>query len=324
VNVPELLPNEEVPGALLISVVVPVYNGLLIEELADRVHATLADRSEDYELILVDDVSPDPRVWPLVERLARTRPNVKAVQLTRNFGQQAATLCGLRESRGDVVVTMDDDLQHRPEDLPALLRFSDHDIVIGQLVGRQHHAGRKVVSWVKGHFDYWLIGKPKHIQLSSYRMLARTVVDGMLAIRTANPFLPALMFHVSRDVVGVPVTHSARGTGRSGYTLRKLLYVFSNLIFNNSSLLLRVVGQFGIALALVSLVMAGGVVYHKLAHRVAVSGWASLMATQLFIGGMLLLGMGVVGEYLIRIIESSETRPAYLVRRRVTGIPPPR
>ena len=306
----------------MISVVVPVYNSLAVEELAARVHATLADRPEGYELLLVDDLSPDPRVWPLLERLATARPNVRAIQLTRNFGQQAATLCGLQESRGDVVVTMDDDLQHWPEDLPTLLRLADHDIVIGQLVGRQHHVGRKVASWIKGHFDHWLIGKPRDIQLSSFRLLARTVVDGILAVRTPNPFLPALMFHVTGDVVGVPVRHSARGAGQSGYTLRKLLDVFSNLIFNNSSLLLRLVGQVGIALALVSLVMAGAVAYLKLAHRVAVSGWASLMAAQLFIGGVLLLGMGVIGEYLIRIIESSEMRPAYLVRRRVNASPP--
>lgn len=302
---------------------VPVYNSLRVEELADRVHATLAGGLHDYELVFVDDLSPEPRVWPLLERLARTRPNVIAIQLTRNFGQQAATLCGLRESRGDVVVTMDDDLQHRPEDLPALLRFIDHDIVVGQLVEPRHHLGRRVLSWIKGHFDAWLTGKPKHIRLSSFRLLSRTVVDGVLAIRTPNPFLPALMFHVSRDIVGVPVTHDARESGRSGYTVGKLLYVFGNLVFNNSSFLLRVVGQIGITLSLVSLVTAGVVIYLKLAHRVGVSGWTSLIVAQLFIGGVVLLGMGVIGEYLIRIIESSEARPAYLVRRRAGGVRPP-
>ena len=301
---------------MLISVVVPVYNSLRVEELADRVHAALAGGVHEHEIVFVDDLSSEPRVWPLLQRLASTRSNVVAVQLTRNFGQHAATLCGLRESRGDVVVTMDDDLQHRPEDLPALLRCVDHDIVVGQLVERQHHPGRRLSSWIKGYFDYWLIGKPRHIRLSSFRLLARTVVDGMLAIRTTNPFLPALMFHVSRDVVGVPVTHHARAGGRSGYTLGKLLSVFGNLIFNNSSLLLRLVGQLGIVLALVSFVTALAVAYLKLAHHVGVSGWTSLMVVNLFIGGVVLLGMGVIGEYLIRIIESSEARPAYLVRQR--------
>ena len=304
---------------MVISVVVPVYNSLRLEELADRVHAALGDHGHDYELILVDDLSSDPRVWPLLARLAATRPHVKAVQLTRNFGQQAATLCGLRESAGAVVATMDDDLQHDPEDLRELLRFADHDIVIGQLAGRRHGVVREAASWIKGHFDTWLIGKPKDIRLSSFRLLARTVVDGMLAIRTAHPFLPALMFHVSRDVVAVPVRHHPRGAGRSGYTLRKLLAAFSNLVFSNSSLLLRLVGYAGIALAVLSLVLAGFVVHHRLVHRVAVTGWASLMVAQLFVGGVLLLGMGVIGEYLIRIIEGSEARPAYLVRRRAGG-----
>jgi dolichol-phosphate mannosyltransferase/undecaprenyl-phosphate 4-deoxy-4-formamido-L-arabinose transferase len=299
-----------------VSIVIPVFNSPELDQLTARIQALFATRSEEYELILVDDGSSDPETWPTLERLAKANERVRAIQLTRNFGQHAATLCGLRESHGDVVVTMDDDLQHHPEDIPSLLALAHRDIVVGQLVGRQHGLGRRLASRLKGFFDRILIGKPKNIQLSSFRLLNRSVVDGMLTIRTPRPFIPALMFHVSRDAVGVAVRHGARQGSRSGYTVGKLLRVFGDLVFSNSSLVLRVVGQLGMALAAASVLMALLVVYRKLAHGSAVAGWASIFAAQLFIGGLLLFSVGIAGEYLIRIVESGETRPAYVVRRR--------
>lgn len=300
-----------------VSIVIPVYDSPVLEELTGRIEAVFRDRpGDDWEIVFVDDRSPDPRIWPVLERLARERERVRAIQLTRNFGQQAATLCGLSEARGDVVVTLDDDLQHDPRDIPRLLEHAGHDIVIAQFERKRHSLFRRAASRIKGFFDQVLIGKPKGIQLSSFRLLGRTVVDGVLSIRTPNPFLPALMFHVSRDVVGVKVGHGARQGGRSGYTLGKLLRVFSNLLINNSSLLLRLVGGVGVSFAAISFLLVAVVVYRKIFHGVAVQGWTSLFAALLLIGGLLLVSLGVVGEYLLRIIESSENRPTYLVRRR--------
>lgn len=305
----------------LVSIVVPVYNSTVLDELTGRIEAVFRDRPGDaYEIILVDDFSPRPGVWPALERLAREREAVRAVQLTRNFGQQAATLCGLAEARGDVVITLDDDLQHSPEDIPRFLDLAGWDIVIGQFARREHGLFRRLSSRVKGFFDRVLIGKPGDIRLTSFRMLSRTVVDGVLSIRTPHPFLPALMFHVSKNVTGVEVAHNPRREGRSGYTVRKLVRVFSNLLISNSSLVLRLVGYVGLLFSGISFFMAGLVIYKKLVHGISVQGWASLMAVLLLIGGLLLFALGVVGEYLIRIIEASEARPTYFVRRRL-GFP---
>lgn len=306
----------------LVSVVIPVYNSNVLEELVERIDEVFRGRpQDDYEIIFVDDFSPIPGVWPLLERLVREREAVRAVQLTRNFGQQAATLCGLAAARGDLVITMDDDLQHKPEDISRFLELAGWDVVIGQFPRKEHSLFRRLSSRAKGFFDRILIGKPWNIQLSSYRMLSRTVVDGMLSIRTPHPFLPALMFHVSKHVTGVEVTHSRRSQGRSGYTVRKLVRVFSNLLISNSSLVLRLVGSAGLLFSGVSFLLAGAVIYKKLVHGISVEGWASIMATLLLIGGLLLFALGVVGEYLIRIIEASEARPTYFVRQRL-GFPP--
>jgi dolichol-phosphate mannosyltransferase/undecaprenyl-phosphate 4-deoxy-4-formamido-L-arabinose transferase len=302
--------------ARLISIVIPVYNSPAIDVLIDGIDAQFRDRPDRHEIILVDDASTDPRTWPILERIARSRAHVRAVQLTRNYGQQAATLCGLAEARGEIVITMDDDLEHDPRDLGALLAAADHDIVIAQFEEKQHRWGRRLGSRIKGWFDQIVIGKPKGLQLSSFRALSRSVVEGVVTVRTPNPFIAALMFHISTDVVGVPARHARRHSGRSGYTFRALLRLFSNLIINNSSILLRTVAYTGLFFATVSFGLAALVVYQKLVEKVSVQGWTSLLAAVLLIGGLTLFSLGVVGEYLIRIIESSEGRPTYFVRRR--------
>jgi len=301
---------------VLVSVVIPTYDSPDLEALTSRIEAAFAGRVEELEIVLVDDASPNPETWRTIERIARERPGVRAVQLSRNFGQHAATLCGLREARGDVVITIDDDLQHDPADIPLLLAAAEHDIVIGQLVENRHPLPRRIASAGKGWFDRIILGKPRHIRLSSFRLLSRTVVDGMLAVRTPHPFVPALMFHVSNDIVAVPVTHSRRAAGRSGYTLRKLFRLFSELVINNSSILLRFSAIIGMSFSVVSFALAIFAIYRKLAHGVAMQGWTSLFAALLLIGGLLLFSVGVTGEYLIRIIESSEGRPMYYLRRR--------
>ena len=300
----------------LVSIVIPVYNSPALTELAERIATVFRGREEEYEIVFVDDSSPDRRIWSALETLAQSDAHVRAVQLTRNFGQQAATLCGLREARGDVIVSMDDDLQHEPADIPALLAETGHDIVIGELRQQEASWPRRLASRIKARCEEILIGKPKGLQLSSFRLLRRVIADSMVAIQSPHPLLPALMFYVTRDVVGVPVRHGPRVSGRSGYTLRKLLRLFSNLIISNSSVLLRIAALSGIGVAFLSVAAAAWVVYQKLAHGIAVQGWASLFAAIFLLGGMLLFSVGILGEYLIRIIESSEARPTYFVRRR--------
>jgi len=307
---------ETTAGSPTVSVVVPVYNGPALETLADGIESVLSASGHSYEIVFIDDGSPDPRTWEALQRLSQQREHVRAVQLTRNFGQQAATLCGLSEARGSIVITMDDDLQHDPADIPLLLAQSDHDVVIGEFAKQKQPPLRRAASAAKGVFDRVIIGTPAGLRLSSFRLLRRTVVDGMLSMRTPHPFMPALIFHVSKDAVGVPVRHARRAAGRSGYTLRKLLAMFSNLVINNSSILLRVAALAGMAFAALSFGLAAVVIYRKLAHDISVQGWTSLFAATMLMGGLLLVSVGIIGEYLIRIIATSEAKPTYFVRRR--------
>ena len=299
------------------SVVIPVYNTVgPLPELVSRLAAVFQSMGAEHEVVMVDDGSPNPETWQTLEKLAEAHPELVGIRLSRNFGQQPATLCGIAESQGDYVITMDDDLQHSPEDIPLLAEKRDHDVVIAQFRHKKHNIAKRIASRLKGYFDSLIIGKPRHIRLSPFRMINRATVDGMLAIRSANPFIPALMFYVTKDVVGVPIKHQHRAEGKSNYTFSKMLKVFNNLLIGNSSFLLRVIGYFGILIALLSMMYALWIVLQQLGSTTFVPGWTSVIVSVLFVGGLLLFSVGIIGEYLIRIISGVESRPSYVIRQK--------
>lgn len=298
------------------SIVIPVYNSQAsLITLAERIDKVFTEQvNEPYELIFVDDASPNPNTWPTLQALARENV-VKVIRFTRNFGQQPATICGLQMARGKYMLTMDDDLQHAPEDIPLLLSEKHHDVVIGELKQKKHSVFKKVASLLKSKFDEIILKKPKNLKLSSFRLMNRMTVDGMMRlINTPYPFIPAMMFYVTKDVVGVKVQHFAREEGRSGYSFGRMIKLFNNLLINNSSLLLRLIGNLGLTISFLSFLMAGFFLYKKLFFDIDTVGWTSLIVSLMLIGGLILFSLGVIGEYLIRIINTVERRPVYIKR----------
>ncbi|MFH1144027.1 MAG: glycosyltransferase, partial [Candidatus Eisenbacteria bacterium] len=262
----------------------------------------------------IDDASPNPQTWPTLQRLAAEAECVRAIRLTRNFGQSAALLCGLSAARGDYIVTMDDDLQHPPEEIPRLIAAQEHDVVFGRYRKRRHGLFDRLTSRVKSWFDWLILRKPFHIQHSSFLLLRREVIGGILAVRTPFPLLSPMIYHATRDVVNVEVEHCARGDGRSGYTFAKRLSLFSNLIINNSAFLLTLIGVLGVSVSFLAIFLFLFYLGRRVFFGVGLSGWTSLMLAVLGIGGVLLFSIGVIGTYLVRIIQTSESRPGYVVR----------
>ncbi|OGI04821.1 MAG: hypothetical protein A2Y25_04340 [Candidatus Melainabacteria bacterium GWF2_37_15] len=303
------------------SIVIPVYNtSESLRELTARIKNVFSSViKKDFEIIFVDDASLNPDTWKTLNELTSSEPNVISIRLTQNFGQQAATLCGINIARGNLIITMDDDLQHQPEDIPLLLKEQHHDIVIACFKKKKHSLFKVITSNIKGWFDEKLIKKPKHIRLSSFRLINNVVAQGILQIKTVNPFIPALMFNISRDVVNVEATHQKRKEGKTGYSLIKMMMVFSNLIINNSSLLLKISGLIGIFISLISFCFAIFIIVKKLFFGIPIVGWASVMVSSLFIGGTILFSMGIIGEYLVRIIKNIENRPTYFIRTKIGG-----
>ena len=301
------------------SVIIPVYNSnRSLPELAKRLHAVFAQKmAETYEIIFVDDCSPRPETWKTLQALAEADPNVRTFRLAKNFGQGCALLCGMNKARGKWIVTMDDDLQHRPEDIPLLAAHRTHDVVLARFPEKQCGQFKKLTSNLKGRLDARLLGKPRHITSSPFRLMKRHVVDSILQIRTPRPFIIAMILSVTADVVNADATHETRKYGRSNYTLRNSFSMISNMLFNNSSFMLRSMSVFGFTMASLSILYGIYLVLRRIVQNHVPAGWTSLMVVVLISSGIVIFCLGILGEYIARLIESAESRPTWVIRESI-------
>lgn len=305
---------------MLYSIVIPVYNSAETHELIfTRLKKVFEHINESWELILVDDHSPNPETWPSLQTLASKHSNVKVIRLMRNFGRGPAVLCAMSYAKGDYMITMDDDLQQRPEDIPLLVERQSHDVVVGQFLKKHHSIQQRITSSIKSWVDYVALDKPRHVKLGSLLLMNRNVANAMLSIDASNPFFAALLFYVTRDVVMVPVQHEKRVHGKSDFKFWKRLKQFSLLLINNSTFLPKVLMIIGGGVFAISTFISLYVVYNFFAHDSGVPGWTSLIIVTLMLGGTTILGIGMLGEYLGRIFASTERRPPYLVREAISG-----
>jgi dolichol-phosphate mannosyltransferase/undecaprenyl-phosphate 4-deoxy-4-formamido-L-arabinose transferase len=295
---------------------VPCYNSAdTIAELFARLDEVFRRMGSSYEILAVDDASPDRRTWPAMIAAGRGRP-VRAFQLTRNFGRTAAVLCGMEQARGNWIIVMDDDLQHRPEDVPKLAELGDHDAVVADFPYRERHhsLAQRATSRLRNWLETRVLGKPRHIRMSPFIMIRAEIARMMLMSTQRRPYFPALLLHVTRDLVAVHASHAPRGSGRSAFGLRARLAMFSNLMFNNSTIPLRGVAMMGGVLAVTAVLVGCYLVLARLLSQRYIPGWTSIVVIELFMGGAMLLSLGIVGEYLARIIQLGEQRPLYFVR----------
>jgi len=295
------------------SIVVPVYNsGALLTELVERLEDVFRNTVKaKFEILLVDDGSTRTETRECLDVLTG-RAGVTVLVLTRNFGKAGAVLCGLSHSRGDWVITIDDDLQQRPEDIPELIKLREHDVVSATHSKKHHTPVQRVTSRVKRQFDRWIL--QESAALSPLKLIRRHVVDGMIAVETNRPFIPALIRQVTQDVVAVETAHAPSAYNKSRYTLGQRWAQFSNLLIGNSDMVLSAFAALGYFLALSSLALILVIIARKLFGFPIEPGWSSLMIAILGIGGLQLVAIGITGQYLIRILDISSKKPAYLVR----------
>jgi len=298
------------------SVVVPVFNSSAsLHELADRLDLVFSNYSnETFEIIFVDDGSTVEQTWQSLTELAQTYDPIRAFRLSKNFGQGAATLAGIEKARGHWIITMDDDLQHYPEDIPSLLEHRQHDVVIARFSEKKCTYSKKLFSRLKSALDTRLLGLPKNLVSSSFKVISRRVALEILAINTPRPFMIALVLAVTSDIVNVEVMHGERRYGDSNYSVRRSLSLISNLLFNNSAVILRLMSIFGFSLAGLSFLFGVFLVIKHLIYQSMVEGWASLMVVMLSSTGVVVACLGLLGEYVSRLIETAERRPLYAIK----------
>lgn len=304
----------------LYSVVVPVYNSEhTLEELYNRLKVMFEETMhEPFELILVDDSSRD-NSYAVMERLRAQDKRVKLVQMAKNFGQPAAVLCGCSFAKGDFVITMDDDLQHPPEEIPkmaqVLLEQPEVDCVMGRYENRKHNWVRRLGTWVSVSMTTRMLKKDPDLELTSFRIMRRFLVEAMLKTNTHLPQIGNLLVQESNRIVNVPVHHDARKFGRSNYTFRRLVNDLLYDITTNSILPLIVVRNIGLISFLVSLLLGVFYFIRYFAADTPVEGFTTLVLLILAYNGLILLAIGIIGEYLMHILDEAKKMPHYVIRR---------
>ncbi len=300
------------------SVVVPVYNGAAsLPELCSRISAVFAELGLGYEIVLVDDASADES-WQVMQKLHEDDPRVKVLHLMRNFGQHNALMCGFHHAAGDFIITMDDDLQNQPEDIPRLIEEigKGYDVVIGALDSKKDSYPKNLASLFIRNLIRVIFGMPKEVKLSSLKIMTRSITEEIKTLRTPYPYISGMLFTLTRNVVNVPVRHEERKYGRSTYTMKKLFLLAFNLIINYTSLPLRLLTSVGIAVSLLSFFMGLYFILKKVMMDYILPGWTSVVVLLAFFNGLLLAILSIIGEYLARIIGEVSNKPQYVVREK--------
>ncbi len=298
-----------------LSIVSPVYGckGCL-EELVDRIALALGSTDRVFEVILVDDSSPDD-AWSRIVELARTRPWLRGLKLSRNFGQHYAIAAGIERSCGDAVVVMDCDLQDPPEEIPALVARLGNgaDVVFAQRTDRQDSLAKRFTSWAFFRLLSWLTGVRQDHTTANFGAYSRKVIDVINAMPERDRCFPLMVKWTGFSTINVEVDHAARKSGKSGYSFRKLLRLATEIVLSYSDKPLRLVVRVGLAFAAIAFGMVGWTLFRFVEGDTQVAGFTSIIASIWLVGGVIISCLGILGLYLGRLFIDTKRRPYYLV-----------
>ncbi len=305
-------------SAPYLSLVVPVYNeSENLPELLDRLGTVAEALGKPYEIILVNDGSRDASL-EILRSAAAEHPHLVVVDLNRNYGQHAAVFAGFEIARGEVIVTLDADLQNPPEEIPKLVTTLEQgfDVVGSVRVAREDSLFRRLASRLVNRMMAWTTGVKLHDYGCMLRAYRRPVVESLCASKEISTFIPVLADLYAGRVTEVPVAHAERVRGTSKYSLWKLLKLQFDLLTSFTVLPLRWTLGVGIVTSVISILAAAVLLGGRLVYGPswAVSGVFTLFALLFFLLGVLLFALGLVGEYIGRIYMEVRRRPRYVVR----------
>ena len=319
-TMPASMPVSEDRTRFRYSIVIPVYNSeQVVGTTIDRVVETFTQAGLDFELICVNDGSPDAS-WRVISERAESVPRVLAVDLMRNYGQHYANLAGFAEATGDYVITMDDDLQNPPEEALRLIEAAvsgGHEVVFGKFEQKQAAGPRRLGSMMVGRLNRRVFGQPNDLVVSNFRILRRDVVDRILASRTAYPYITGQALMFSQNRANVTVRHDARPVGKSNYNLTRIVRLVLTILFSYSSWPLRAAATVGFAISALSFLFGGYLVVRAIAFDVSVPGWTSIMVLLSIFNGVTIALLSMIGEYVVRTLNTVSHDTSFHITRRV-------
>lgn len=298
-----------------VSFVIPCYRSAqTIESIVEEIEVTVKNKI-DYEIVLVNDSSPD-NTFGVISAICRRNNKVIGINFAQNFGQHAALMAGLRHTTGDIVVCLDDDGQTPADEVFKLINKIDegYDVVYAKYEGKKHSLFRNLGSKLNFKMTESLLNKPKDLYISSYFAVRRFVVEQMLEYHNPYPYVIGLILRVTKNIANVEVKHRARENGESGYTLKKLIALWVNGFTAFSVKPLRLASFTGVMVAIIGFISMICTVINRIANPSVPLGWSSTMAVLLVLGGLILLVLGMIGEYIGRIYICINNSPQYVIK----------
>ena len=297
-----------------LSIIIPVFNSEgNIAELSRQLMDALKDFS--FEVIFVNDGSRD-KSWDVIKQATVENNNIIAINLRRNFGQDNALMAGISRATGNYIVIMDDDLQHSPYDILKLYNkcSEGYDVCYAHFPGKHQRMWKDFGSWLNGAFAYWLLGKPKGIYMSPFKIIRKEVALSLLQYPGPFPYIDGLILDFTTNVTYVDVEHYQRHKGKSNYNFFRSFGVFLKTVTSFSVIPLRIATTIGFITAITGFIIALYLLIKYLTITYyEVEGWTSLIVTLLIIGGILLMSIGLIGEYLGRMFLTLNKKPQYSI-----------
>ncbi len=314
--------------AIEISLTIPVYkSGEILPELVKKVDEALKHLGKAYEIIFVNDASPDG-TWESITKICANHPHVVGINHRKNFGQDCGIMTALKHARGRFAVIMDDDLQHDPSDIPALYQViceKNVDVVYATYAQKKQALWKNMGSWFNGKVAELVIGKPKGVYMSPYKIIRREVYQSIMSYQGPYPYIDGLLFQSTNRFSSISVRHHSRHSGRSSFTLGRSLNVWLRLAVSFSVRPLRIVTLVGMAVAFFSFLGALIVVAHRLLipedFGPGTTGWASLAFSVYFLSGVQMIFLGFIGEYVGRTHINTNTPPQSVTAEKINFSP---
>lgn len=303
-----------------VSFIIPCYRS---EHTLVHVVTEIEEKMEqmeqyEYDILLVNDCSPDGTL-AAIRRLCEAHENIKGISFAKNFGQHAALMAGLRYADGDYVVCLDDDGQTPADEVDKLLAKLEegYDAVYAKYEHKQHSAFRNIGSKINDLMTRMMLEKPADLAISSYFAVRRFVVDDMIRYENSYPYVIGLVLRATKNITNVVVHHREREEGTSGYTLKKLLGLWLNGFTAFSVKPLRIATAVGGCSAAVGFLYGIYTIIKRLVNPNVPVGFSSTMAAIVFFGGMIMVMLGLIGEYVGRIYISLNNSPQYVIREKI-------
>ena len=304
-----------------LSIVIPVYNSeKTIEEVVNEIEIAVSKLNSKYdlEIVLVNDYSKDNSLQ-VCKNICRHKPFVKLISFSKNFGQHNALMAGIKIASGDYIISMDDDLQTPPTEMHKLideLENNNHDVVFAKYKTENKSIFRVFGSFVNDLMANALAEKPKNITINSYFIMKRYIANEIIKYEHAYPYIIGLIFRVTQNVGNILIEHRDRKIGKTNYTLKKLLQLWFNGFTNFSVKPLRISSVFGLFFSITGFVYLLIIIIKKIINPGIPTGWTSIMAAIIFFGGIQLLSIGLLGEYIGRVFLSINKKPQYVIKEK--------